>query len=222
MSEEEEVSEEEVQPPAMGGMLLTMLFMMYIIMNPGIRVGMGNLAKDVLEPQIGFDHQYPILTFLCAGVIMISVTTMIRHMLIDWERTADIQAKMAAYNKEMSEARKSGNNARMNKLMALQPQVMVLQSEMMSNQMRPMMFTMLIAMPIIFWLCFGEANFVDRMDHKVLSLPWEPNYSLTDRLWFLPHSILVYSALSLPFGQILMRGLKLVSLSNKSKIVESY
>jgi len=222
VSEEENDSEEEIQPPAMGGMLLTMLFMMYIIMNPGIRVGMGNLAKDVLEPQLGFDHQYPALTFLFAGMIMISVTTIIRHMLIDWEKMADIQAKMAAYNKEMSEARKSGNNARMNKLMALQPQVMVLQSEMMSNQMRPMMFTMLIAMPIIFWLCFGEGNFVERMDHKVLSLPWEPNYSLTDRLWFLPHSILVYSALSLPFGQILMRGLKLVSLSNKSKIVESY
>ena len=221
MSEEEQNSEEDVQPPAMGGMLLTMLFMMYIIMNPGIRTGMGNLAKDVLEPQIGFTHEYPALTFLFAGILMISVTTIIRHMLIDWEKTADIQAKMAAYNKEMCEARKSGINARMNKLMALQPQVMVLQSEMMSNQMRPMMFTMLIAMPIIFWLCFGEGNFVERMDHKVLSLPWEPNYSLTDRLWILPHSILVYSALSLPLGQILMRGLKLASLSNKSK-VESY
>ena len=115
MSEEEQNSEEDVQPPAMGGMLLTMLFMMYIIMNPGIRTGMGNLAKDVLEPQIGFTHEYPALTFLFAGILMISVTTIIRHMLIDWEKTADIQAKMAAYNKEMCEARKSGINARMNK-----------------------------------------------------------------------------------------------------------
>ena len=215
MSEKEENPEEEVRPPAMGGMLITMLFMMYIIMNPDLRTGMGDFAGNVLEPQIGFDHLYPVLTFLCAGVLMITLTTVIRHMLIDWEKVADVQTKMAAYNKEMGEARKSGNNARMNKLMTLQPQVMVYQSEMMSNQMRPMMFTMLIAMPIIFWLCFGDGNFVERMDHKVLSLPWEPNYSLTDRLWILPHSILVYSALSLPFGQILLRGLKLVSLSNK-------
>ena len=215
---EENTSEEEVQPPAMGGMLLTMLFMVYILLNPEMRVGMGNLAENILEPQIGFEHEYPVLTFLFAGVLMISLTTIIRHILIDWEKVAEIQTKMAAYNKEMSEARRSGNNARLNKLMAMQPQVMVLQSEMMSNQMRPMMFTMLIAMPIIFWLCFGENNFVDRMDLQVMSLPWEPNYSLTDRLWILPHSILIYSALSLPFGQILMRFLKLLSLSKSEKV----
>ncbi|OIR21809.1 MAG: hypothetical protein BET99_01540 [Marine Group III euryarchaeote CG-Epi2] len=218
MSEEESKSEEEVQPPAMGGMLLTMLFMVYILLNPEMRVGMGNLAENILEPQIGFEHEYPVLTFLFAGVLMISLTTIIRHVLIDWEKVAEIQTKMAAYNKEMSEARRSGNNARLNKLMTMQPQVMVLQSEMMSNQMRPMMFTMLIAMPIIFWLCFGENNFVDRMDLQVMSLPWEPNYSLTDRLWILPHSILIYSALSLPFGQILMRFLKLLSLSKSEKV----
>ncbi|MEC8996871.1 MAG: EMC3/TMCO1 family protein, partial [Candidatus Thermoplasmatota archaeon] len=99
------------------------------------------------------------------------------------------------------------------KLMAMQPQVMVLQSEMMSNQMRPMMFTMMIAIPIIMWLRI----FVGEMDHPVLSLPWEGNYDLNDDLWFLPHWILVYSALSLPFGQILMRGLKMVSLVGKSE-----
>ena len=86
MSEEEQNSEEPVQPPAMGGMLITMLFMFYIILNPDLRTGMGDLAADVLEPQIGFEHQYPILTFLFAGVLMISVTTIIRHMLIDWEK----------------------------------------------------------------------------------------------------------------------------------------
>ncbi len=110
MSEEEQNTEEEVQPPAMGGMLITMLFMMYIIMNPGLRTGMGAFAGNVLEPQIGFDHLYPVLTFLCAGVLMITLTTIIRHMLIDWEKVADVQTKMAAYNKEMGEARKSGNN----------------------------------------------------------------------------------------------------------------
>ena len=98
----------------------------------------------------------------------------------------------------------------MRKLMAMQPQVMLLQSELMSNQMRPMMFTMMIALPIIMWLRI----FVNEMNLTTMSLPWEPNYSLTDDLWFLPHWILVYSALSLPFGQILMRLLKLGSLSS--------
>jgi uncharacterized membrane protein (DUF106 family) len=213
MSEEKD-SEEPGQPPAMGGMLLTMLFMFYIILNPELRDGMGALAGSILEPRISFDHQYPAVTFLLAGVTMISLTTIIRHILIDWEAMAETQNKMNAYNKEMGEARKSGNEARMRKLMAMQPQIMVLQSEMMSNQMRPMMFTMLIAIPIIMWLRI----FVEGMDHPVLSLPWEGNYDLNENLWFLPHWILVYSALSLPFGQILMRGLKLVSSSGPATL----
>jgi len=212
MSEEQD-SEKPVQPPAMGGMLLTMLFMMYIIMNEDLRDGMGAIAGSILEPRISFDYRYPAVTFLLAGVTMISLTTIIRHVLIDWEVMAETQSKMNAYNKEMSKARKSGNEARMRKLMAMQPQVMVLQSEMMSNQMRPMMFTMVIALPIIMWLRI----FVEGMGHPVLSLPWEGNYNLNDDLWFLPHWILVYSALSLPFGQILMRGLKMASLAGKSE-----
>jgi uncharacterized membrane protein (DUF106 family) len=212
MSEEQD-SEKPVQPPAMGGMLLTMLFMMYIIMNEDLRDGMGAIAGSILEPRISFDYRYPAVTFLLAGVTMISLTTIIRHVLIDWEVMAETQSKMNAYNKEMSKARKSGNEARMRKLMAMQPQVMVLQSEMMSNQMRPMMFTMVIAIPIIMWLRI----FVEGMGHPVLSLPWEGNYNLNDDLWFLPHWILVYSALSLPFGQILMRGLKMASLAGKSE-----
>ena len=210
MTEEKQSAEEPVQPPAMGGMLLTMLFMIYIIMNPELRDGMGNAAGAVLGSRITFDYEYPAITFLLAGVTMISFTTIIRHILIDWESMADTQNKMRAYQKEMGEARKSGNEPRMRKLMEMNPQVMLLQSEMMSNQMRPMMFTMLIAIPIIMWLRI----FVEGMEHQVLSLPWEGNYDLNDELWFLPHWILVYSALSLPFGQILMRGLKLLTISS--------
>ena len=58
--------------------------------------------------------------------------------------------------------------------------------------------------------------FVKGMDLQVMSLPWEPNYSLDDDLWILPHWILVYSGLSLPFGQVIMRFLKIFSNSNDS------
>ena len=42
-----------------------------------------------------------------------------------------------------------------------------IQSEMMSNQMKPMAFTMIIAIPIIMWLRI----FVNGMDLQVMSLP---------------------------------------------------
>ena len=215
MSEEKIDSEEELQPPAIGGTFVTMLFMLWIIINPELRDFMGESAGTVLEPRITFDYQYPVLTFLFSGIIMISFTTLIRHFIIDWEKMAEIQTKMGAYNKEMGEARQSGNEAKMKKLFAMQPQIMMLQSEMMSNQMKPMAFTMLIAIPIIMWLRI----FVKGLDLQVMSLPWEPNYSLDDDLWILPHWILVYSGLSLPFGQIIMRILKIFSNSDGNQTV---
>ena len=207
MAEEKQGSEEELQPPAIGGTFLTMAFMLWIIINPELRDFMGESAGTILEPRISFDYQYPVLTFLFAGIAMISFTTIIRHFIIDWEKMAEIQTKMGAYNKEMGEARQSGNEAKMKKLFAMQPQIMLLQTEMMSNQMKPMAFTMIIAIPIIMWLRI----FVNGLNLQVMSLPWEPNYSLDENLWILPHWILVYSGLSLPFGQIIMRILKIAS-----------
>ena len=215
MTEEETNSDEELQPPAIGGTFLTMAFMLWIIINPELRDFMGESAGTILEPRISFDYQYPVLTFLFAGIAMISFTTIIRHFIIDWEKMAEIQTKMGAYPKEMGEARQSGNEAKMKKLFAMQPQIMMLQSEMMSNQMKPMAFTMIIAIPIIMWLRI----FVNGLDLQVMSLPWEPNYSLDEDLWILPHWILVYSGLSLPFGQIIMRILKIFSNSASKQAV---
>ena len=201
------MSDTSQQPPAMGGMFLTMFLMLYIIVNPGLRVVMGEVAESTLEPRIGFDGNYPALTILLAGMVMIAGTTIIRHLLVDWEQMADVQLKMQAYNKALSDARKEGQQARVQKLMKMQPEVLMLQSGMMANQMKPMVFTMLIAIPIIMWLY----NFVAGLPVQALSLPWEPHWGLQERLWFLPHWIMIYSVMALPFGQILLRGLKLVS-----------
>ena len=191
----------------MGGMFLTMFLMLYIIINPGLRVVMGDVAETLLEPRIGFGGNYPALTILLAGMVMIGGTTVIRHLLVDWEQMADVQLKMQAYNKALSDARKEGQQARVQKLMKMQPEVLMLQSGMMSNQMRPMVFTMLIAIPIIMWLY----EFTAGLPVQALSLPWEPHWELQERLWILPHWIVIYSVMALPFGQILLRGLKLAS-----------
>ena len=201
------MSDAPQQPPAMGGMFLTMLLMLYIIINPGLRVVMGDVAETLLEPRIGFDGAYPAVTILLAGIVMIGGTTVIRHLLVDWEQMAEVQLKMQAYNKALSDARKEGQQARVQKLMKMQPEVLMLQSGMMSNQMRPMVFTMLIAIPIIMWLY----EFTAGLPVQALSLPWEPHWELQEKLWFLPHWIVIYSVMALPFGQILLRGLKLAS-----------
>ncbi|OIR18542.1 MAG: hypothetical protein BEU04_04555 [Marine Group III euryarchaeote CG-Bathy1] len=206
-------STEEVQPPAMGGMLITMLFMIYIMINPSMREGMGNIAGSILEPYIGFNGDYPILTIFAAGLIMICSNTIVRHFLIDWNLAAEIQAKMAEYNKALREARSSNQEGRLRKLMQMQPKVMSMQGEMMSNQMRPMGFTMIVAIPIIMWMY----QFIENLTLPELSLPWNPRWDLIEKWWFLPHWILIYSLLAIPFGQALQRGLKIMGNWNEIK-----
>ena len=57
MSEEEQGSEEEIKPPAIGATFLTMAFMLWIIINPELRDFMGDTAGSVLEPRIAFNYQ---------------------------------------------------------------------------------------------------------------------------------------------------------------------
>ena len=52
MSEEKVDAEEELQPPAIGGTFLTMMFMLWIIINPDLRDFMGESAGSVLEPEL--------------------------------------------------------------------------------------------------------------------------------------------------------------------------
>lgn len=188
--------------------LLMMLVMLMVITSPGLRQGMGSAAGGILEPLIGFSGQMLILTLLLAGLIMVTSTTLIRHLVMNWIKMAEVQQKMGAFQKAVREARKAGNYTRMQKLMKThQPKVMAMQGEMSSNQMKPMIFTMLIALPIFMWLY----TFMDGLAWEYASLPWEPFWKLQDRILFLPHWIVLYSLMSLPFGQALQRTLKLLT-----------
>ncbi len=211
MSEPEEQPESVPQPPNMGPMLVVMMLMLFLMINPGMREMMGDTAGGFLEPSIGFDGQYVVPTLLLAGLIMVFTNTVIRHFLVDWSKAAEMQLKMSSYQKALREARQSRNEARVRKLVALQPEMLSFQGEMMSNQMRPMGFTMLIAIPIFMWLY----TFVSGLDMRVVSLPWAPYWWLEERAWFLPHWVVIYSLMSIPFGQALQRSLKLVSFGRE-------
>ncbi len=188
--------------------LFMMLFMLMIITSPGLRAGMGAMAGSALEPTIGNDGELPVLTLLLAGLVMVCSTTLIRHFIMDWSKMAEVQQKMGAFQKEIRKARQSGNFAKTQKLMEKhQPQVMTMQTEMSSSQMKPMIFTMIIALPIFMWLF----TFIDGLAWQYASLPWEPFWYFQDRIIILPHWIILYSLMSLPFGQALQRGLKLMT-----------
>jgi len=196
------------KPPASASstMLIMLSFMLVLLLmfDKSTRDAVSVLINLILYPLIGFGGKYPVFTLMIAGLLMTGLTTLIRNHTTDWVKMAENQKKMSAFNSELRAARMAGNTKKLEKLMKMQPEVMKANMESSGSQMKVMPVTMLIAIPIFFWLSYFVYTEASSL---IYSVPWAYNAHLNSS-HVLPDWILLYSLLSLPFGQILQRGLK--------------
>jgi len=94
----------------------------------------------------------------------------------------------------------------------MQPKVMEESMKQTTTQMKLMPVTMLIIIPIFAWL----AVFVGNMDSALITVPWSKVADLNDT-YVLPSWVLLYSLISIPFGQVLSRGLRYFSFKRRLK-----
>lgn len=200
-----------------------------ILFNEALRQALGNAVGVVLGPVIGFGYVYPLLTIFLASLILVVATTAIRHFMVDWVQMARVQEAMRSFQKEFSAARKENNTYKIKKLTDAQPEVMQLQAEMSTEQMKPMAFTMLLVVPIFAWLAHlffvpgagdptAPGAFISSA-HDVIRVPWDASWQLASQtappnhpwylLGFLPRWIVLYSLFGIPLGQIAQKVLKL-------------
>jgi uncharacterized membrane protein (DUF106 family) len=151
------------------------------------------------------------LTLLCTGLITSMFTITVRQFFTDWVGQARNARIASAFQKELREARTSNNTYKLKKLTELQPQIMSAQLKASQTQLKLMPMTMIVIVPTFAWL----ANFVYLdLDSTVFSVPWELNASMKSAN-VLPNWILLYSLLTLPFGQVLTRTLKYFSFGKR-------
>jgi len=204
-------------------LFLSFGLVLLILFNETLRNATGTAAGFVLDPIIGFNGALPLLTILLASIVLVVLTTVIRHFMVDWIQTARMQEAMRLFQKEFMEARKSNNTYKIKKLTEAQPEVMQMQAEMSTEQMKPMAFTMLLVVPIFAWLgTFILA--VVTMGNHVVEVPWDAHWELDmltappEHKWyllgFLPRWIVLYSLFGIPFGQIAQKILKLYEYRN--------
>ena len=187
-------------------MITMFVFTIFIMFDAELRDRAGKAMGAIMYPLIGFNHAYPLWTIFFGGIILVTFSTIVRHFFADWIKMAKNQKMMTAFNKEFRDARTSNNTYKIKKLTETQPLIMKRQGEMSTSQLKPMVFTMLIAIMIFMWL----AIFIGELPTHIISLPWEPHWNMTDST-VLPHWILIYSLVSIPFGQLLQRVLKVIS-----------
>jgi uncharacterized membrane protein (DUF106 family) len=216
----------EERPAApMGGsqmLMMMMLFVtMFIIFQPDMRNAIGGIAGIVLYPIIGFGGHYPVLTVMIAGLLMVTLSTVIRHYFIDWVDTAQKQAKMKDFNKKMREARLSGNQSEIQRLSKKQMEMTRDTMSSTIDQMKPMMFTMIFVVATFAFI----GTFIQDVDNATLSVPWASNVDMggqisTSTCCMFQVWMLVYMLVSISMAQVIQRVLKWYSFDKKLKEIE--
>ena len=186
-------------------MLIIMILIFGLYFIDGDQHIIGGALNTVFQV-IDFGGQYPVPTLMIMGSIMILLSSGIRTLMTDTLEQQKAQAFSSAFNRELRQARLDNNLYKVKKLMEMQPIMMQKSMESSNQMMKSMPFTMLIVVPIFLWVRYFVAVTLYDAGTQVISVPWAMNaINLTDVYWFLPAWILIYSLISIPLGQIIMR-----------------
>lgn len=198
----------------MSGQLMIMLVMFFaisILFTPELRTILGNAVGFAFYPAVGFGGLFPIITLMLAGLLMIFLSTILRHFFVDWVSQARNQKIVSAFQKELRKARLENNMYKIKKLTEVQAEIMQKSMSGMNSQMKLMPVTMAVIIPVFAWLYIFVSFDVPT---TIISVPWYWNTDLNASS-VLPNWILLYSLVTLPFGQVLARVLKYFSFRKR-------
>lgn len=209
--------EEKPQGGSQMMMLLAVFAVIFIMLNPSVRgflaIGVGYALDPVVAGALG---RWPVLVLFVVGVVMVGLSTVVRHFFIDWLDMARVQNTMRAFQKEFRDARASKDNARIQRLTKLQPEMMQLQAKLSGGQMKPMVATMVVVIPLFAWLW----QWISHVGYPYFATPWN-EYVYMYGATVLPHWILLYSLLTIPFGQLVQKGLKVWSWRHRIREINA-
>jgi len=199
------------------GLVATLVIMM-VVMQFRNEIGQG--LNFVFGPLIGFGGQWPVLSLVVAGLIMITLSTVIRSFFTDSVSQAKNQKIQSEFNKEMRQARAENNLYKLKKLQEEQPKMMAKSMETSTQMMKVMPITMVVVIPIYAWVWYFLANEVppatETLDLLKIAVPWGTLH-LQDTLWVLPMWIVIYTMISLPIGQLENRIVRYFLLKKRLK-----
>lgn len=206
------MAEERKQKSPMSPMLYMLLVMVLMFAIIPFATIIGEYMNYVLYPLIGFNEEYPLLTILCGGILLVAFNTIVAHITTDWRAQAKAQQVSRAFQQEMRKAQMEKNAKRMNELRKHQQDVMALSMSQSSKQMRLMPFTLFVAMLIFFWLLY----FLQNAGNTVVNAPWGP-FDLLATSFLFPNYIWFYMPITFPLGHVLRKALQLMRLNRDHK-----
>ena len=206
-------------------LMMMMLFAtMFIMFDTDMRNGIGSVAGIILEPIIGFDRNFPIMTVMLAGLGLVTFSSVVRDYFIDWTESAEKQAKMKDFNKILKDARMAGNDAKVKRLQEQQMEMSKDQMASTMDQMKPMMFTMIFLVATFAFI----GSFIEGIPGATFSVPWSHNVDMVAQAYSgsqccgFTNWMLLYMLVSMSFSQIVSRILKWYKFNKMLENPEKY
>ena len=135
-------------------LMLLLFVMIFIFGDANIRNIIALSLNSVFAPVIGFSGANPLLTIVLAGIIVVFLSSFFTHLFTNWKAMGQAQEASKAFNKEITKARKEGNQNRLQKLMKMQPQIMSMTTQSSGGMMKSMFFLFIFIAPIFIWLTY--------------------------------------------------------------------
>ncbi len=236
MSEEseevKEAEEKEEAPSRQGGKplfdmrrfgyIFLGVILLMVLFNPDLRFQIGRALGSVLYPAIGFNGNYPILTLILAGTMMIAFSTAVRDIFMDWVEMAENQEVSNKFRSELMEAKRANKTTKVKKMEEMQPEISKKSMNMMKPQLKSMVVTMVVIISIFGWIW----TFIQGLPNTIYSTPWALNANLQDSIidaCFFPFFqwIGVYMLISVPLGQVFLVLLKIYDFRKRLEDEES-
>jgi len=190
--------------------IMVFMFALFIMFDENTRGFLGELVGYLLFPLIGFGGQMPLVTLVLAGLLMVTFSITVRAFFTDNVEMARNQKVMSAFNQELRQARIDNNLYKIKKLTEHQQEIMSKSMEMSTKQLKLMPATLIFIIPIFAWV----SVFVTSLAAPIVAVPWDFNVHLNDST-VLPHWILLYTLIAIPFGQALSRTFRFFQFRKK-------
>ena len=193
------------------GMLIAMGFMMLMFISYSIewlKVGIGQGINTAFSPVVdGFGIPFYILIVILSGFTGL-YSSIIQKYTIDYEKMTESQERMKEFQTEYREAQLSQDEKKIKKMDARKDRVIREQLEMSQAQFKPMIYIMVISVPIFFWLLFRLATVT-----STITFPYYGMHSLHDPIiWVIPAWIIWYMICSITLSQVIRKALNIGGL----------
>ena len=201
--------------PKMTPMLITMAIIVVVMMFNKEVGGALNVVFQFIAL-----YESPVLTLIIAGIIMTSMSMIVRSFMTDTVKQQRSQSEMKAFQAELRKARIENNLYKIKKLSDQQQAMMAKSMEGTGAMMKTMPITMLIVIPIFAWVRYFIDHLVTEGYNTVINIPWGL-VDLNSSILFLPSWILIYTLISIPFGQLVSRLIRTYLFKKRLKELEA-